>query len=863
MIGTLLAQAAPGRDDFWSKLLGIDKMARDGDVRLEWDMMPEAWVLALVILPLVAGLAFFLYRSERKDVGLGPKILLTAFRALLLLVVLFMIFGPKLSVYTIEKERSYVVVLVDDSTSMLKSDPPISNEDRVRLARVTGISDDDILDANELEQLRTITRAEVVKRALQNGQIRLLEELESKLNVQYYTFSNRPTGHGVNVDGREQFFLKFKPEGRETAIGEAMRLAMQKEQNVVAIIVLSDFKNNSGVDPAEVAKQFKHRYLPVYAVLAGIPQKPRDVELLEPEGNMAIVKDDDYVLDFKIKSSGFNGQPAKVGVWIYTRKKEDRATPSDPDAIEALIQNSKKEKDIDTTLKGDKQEEKFVYRPKEPGEYFLIFKIDPREGETTRHNNYLVHPLKVHDDKIKVLYVEHPPRYEYRFLKNALIRDTKILCHVLLTSADPDFPQEHTKGSADPDFKEPLKEFPKTREQLFKYDVLILGDVDPQRLGGEEVWENIRAFVTEFGGGLILISGQSNPRLFLDKPALRSLIPVEIDESRTESPDTVYDRHYGYRLTEEAKGKDGKHHPIILYKQFASEPHRNLEHWEDNDGRRDGQIGIRWFLRTKGVALNAVPLVTVTGTTGEKESPPLFVIQYNGRGRVFWSGTDETWLWRYLVGDYPWFYPFWQQAMYWARQGKLLGAKRYRVDVDKDRYSVGEKVKILVSAWDEKFVKMELDKLDKDTKGKVYVETPEGKRELVVVRKERSGYYTAEYTPQLDGNFKVWAGEEDESTRADDRFVVEFPAREEDQPILDEDMARKKIADESYQASKGRSQYYTIDRIGELAQDVKANDQIMKRPHQPRYLWSSPLVWLIFTLLITLEWVLRKVWRML
>jgi hypothetical protein len=73
----------------------------------------------------------------------------------------------------------------------------------------------------------------------------------------------------------------------------------------------------------------------------------------------------------------------------------------------------------------------------------------------------------------------------------------------------------------------------------------------------------------------------------------------------------------------------------------------------------------------------------------------------------------------------------------------------------------------------------------------------------------------------------------------------------------------ERIADASSQARKGRSQFYTIDRIGELAGDVKGSEHIMRTPHQPRYLWSSPAIWILFTLLITLEWVLRKIWRML
>ena len=88
-----------------------------------------------------------------------------------------------------------------------------------------------------------------------------------------------------------------------------------------------------------------------------------------------------------------------------------------------------------------KQSVDFVFTPRRPGEYLLIAKIPAREDERTDQNNVLTHRLRVADDKIKVLFVDHQPRYEYRFLKSALIRDTKILVHVLLTNADEGFPQ--------------------------------------------------------------------------------------------------------------------------------------------------------------------------------------------------------------------------------------------------------------------------------------------------------------------------------------------------------------------------------------------------------------------------------------
>ncbi len=843
-------------------LLGTEGIAKDGDVRLEWDFLPAAWVLVLVLLPAACGLAFLFYRTERKDVGVGAKIFLAGFRAVLLLLVLFMVFGPKLAVYTIVREWSYVIILVDDSSSMGKADAYVSPGDRHRIAKVMGVGDDEPLTPEQERQLQGVTRAQIVRRALENGKIHLLEDLEAKLNVRYYTFSSRP----VSFEERRGEFLKAyeNPTGTETAIGEAIRQAVQKEHSVVGVVVVSDFKNNAGVDPEEVARQCRQQYIPVYTVLAGIPQTPRNLALLEPEGTAAVLAGGDYKLDFKVRATGYEKEDLQVEVWLYPRDKENREIPGDPEAIEKLLPGAIKLLDHPVKLLGteEKQGETVVFKHQTPGEYFVILKIEPRPEESTRNDNYLVHPLRIADDHIKVLYVEHPPRYEYRFLKNALIRDDKILCHVFLTSADTDFPQEHTRNAKDPWFKEPLKEFPKTRELLFQYDVLILGDVDPARLGGEEVWENIEAFVTEFGGGLILISGQNNPRLFLDKPALRGLVPVELEPPKSES-EPVYDKSYGYVLTAQARGKDDRSpHPIIYYRQFAQAgaPEKNVEHWEDRDGRGDGQMGVYWFVRTKRLELNASALIEVAGAqTGEGKRYPLFVTQYNGRGRVFWAGTDETWRWRYCTGDYPWFYPFWQQAMYWVREGKLLGAKRYRISVDKERYNLGEKIKISANAYDEKFQK----RTDKILK--IQIVPPSGPAESVELRKDpaRDGYYEGEYLPRDPGAYKAWAGDEgDKSDRAEARFLVHLPTREEEEPFL-QPGAAKRIADASYEAQKGRSQYFTIDRIAELTGDVKSSPRNMRTPQRPRYLWSSPAVWILFTVLITLEWVLRKIWRML
>ncbi len=842
-LAALMVQEKARESDFWSKLLGIDRVQipEKAEWSVTWHHMPPAWVLWLVIVPAIVALVALLYRSERRDVGPGPKTAMTLFRALSLILIALLLMGPVLTVETIKSRKAYIVVLLDESRSMQKVDLIQTDADREAIGKVTGET-----GAKEISQL---SRADLVKKVLQNPRLKILDELEEKLNVAYFTFSSGASAK----ESRKQLLEDYSKEsciGTETAIGDAIKAALNslKGQYIAGVVIFTDGKNNAGIATKEIAVQCKQRYLPIYTVASGLPRTPKDIALSELEAPDAVLANNDLRINFKISSFGYDGETAEVGLYLYPIKPTDKDPGNDPKELDRLIEEGKKEGDpAQVKLNGQKQQDKIVFNPKVPGDYFAILRVNPRIDENTPFNNYLVHRVRVADDKIKVLYVEHPPRYEYRFLKNALIRDPKILAHCFLTSADEGFPQEHTK-SDDPLFREPLQEFPKDLKTLLEFDVVIFGDVDPSKLGPDAA-KHLETFVTEFGGGIIFISGMMyNPRALVNTP-LANLLPVVPDDSRDPyEHEKVYDLEYGYVLT-----PDGQSSPITNFKDFRGDRNRNTEHWEDRAGRGDGMLRLRWFHRVKKLKAGASPLVEVKGVENEATRPPLFVTMHAGRGRVFWSATDETWLWRKLVGDYPWFYPFWQQAMYWTREGKLLGARRYRVSVDKDRYTRGEKVKIFANAYDEKY------EVRTDPTIEVFIDHPtKTERVKVQLKKDstRDGYYEGDYIPDETGAFKVWAGGEDESSRASSKFVVFIPDREDDEPILDT-VALKEMAAES-----DRGQYFQIDQVDQLNKVIQASRNQIRETKEDD-LWDSPLVYLLFALFMTAEWILRKIFRML
>ncbi len=144
---------------------------------------------------------------------------------------------------------------------------------------------------------------------------------------------------------------------------------------------------------------------------------------------------------------------------------------------------------------------RLVDRPGEPGEITYVVEIEPHDGETNPDNNRERRTVQVRDEKIRVLLVEAYPSYEFRFLKLLLERDDTVQLSTYLQDADPAFAEQD---------KTALRSFPLSRDELFEYDVLLFGDVDP-RLLPRSAWRNMRAFVAEKGGGAAFLAG---PRFF-------------------------------------------------------------------------------------------------------------------------------------------------------------------------------------------------------------------------------------------------------------------------------------------------------------------------------------------------------------
>ncbi len=249
--------------------------------------------------------------------------------------------------------------------------------------------------------------------------------------------------------------------------------------------------------------------------------------------------------------------------------------------------------------------------------------------------------------KIRVLYVEGYPRWEYRALVRCLLRDPGLEVHCFLQSAEDDFPQE-TSGGA-----EPLVAFPRTQKELSAYDVILFGDVDLAELvRHEEVQATLSAlrdFVSDGGGGLGFIAGpREDPFKYANTP-LAEVLPVLPEKASDKEEPSAETRP---RLTDE-----GKKHPVT---QFDSDADASARLWDTD------LPPLTWHAAVKGAKPQAA--VLAVWPVGERHDPLVAVATY-GEGRTLFLGTDETWRWRKLDADKS-FYAFWRHAIDYLAQGK-------------------------------------------------------------------------------------------------------------------------------------------------------------------------------------------------
>jgi hypothetical protein len=794
---------------------------------------PDPW-LVFVIFLLYAVVVIFLYLRERRSGATGLRggvhfWAMVVLRILALWLILAIIFQPGCYSETIEIKESCVALLLDDSMSMTVLDKFADPERAARIADAAGIKPED---------LGRLERWQILSRILTNRELDLLRKLGASNRLKIYTFSTRPNllveMNAAGAEGGEKegsagpladAFEKIesaRARGRATAIGDSLNRAINdlRGQRVAALILFSDGRSNSGIlRPEKVCRRLRKRNIPLLAVGVGNPEEPKDIALSDLEVSQVVLAGDYVPVDFHLKSRGFDGERADVELRLNDKLVK----------VETVVLRGKSKL----------QRVRIQFKPDKPGDYVCLVSIPPRPEEISSENNSLIGRIRVIDKKIKVLYVEGYPRWEYRYLKNSLVRDKNMEVQCVLQSADPGFIQESTRGIS------PAYGYPDSRKELFSYHVIIFGDVNPQRLSAEQL-KLTREFVEDFGGGFLMIAGENwSPQKYIGN-VLASLLPVEVEERFIRFSDRYIERAFRPELTD-----DGKEHAIM---RLENDPELNAQLWGTTPYGEGGLPGFFWCFPVK----RAKPAARVLAVHPFKENKygryPIFAVQYYGSGTTMFSAVDETWRWRAGVGD-RYFYRFWGQAIRYLSTGRLLKTKRYSLSTDRSEYYIGEKVRLSAKV------------LDRDLKPSgektqpVHVEMPDGTRTTIKLQAipGRPGHFEGVLGALKIGNYKAWIGLK-KAKRGEElafkAFQVKVPAREFIDPKMDEKALR-------LMATLSGGAYFDIFEAARLPEKVEPVIERISHPGEEEELWDKWYLIAAVAGLIIIEWILRKLARLL
>lgn len=783
------------------KLLGIDP----GQDTLRADrvffVQPwPVWVALAVGLTLLVWVLFFYVRDGSRP-SLPWKGFLTLLRLAAVAILAVLIWQPMLRSQRSETTRSIVAVVLDESQSMAIKDRWQNQKRKADLIAALG-------DPNAA----AATRAEAAARLVNHEDAALLKGLLKNHAVRVYRFgadtrgaelrdpkAKGPEGEKATV---EQIPLNpGKPKDEQTRIGNAVDYVLQDTagQPVAGIVLLTDGGHNMGEDPTLAARRAGESQAPIFSVGFGDPTPAYDLAVASLLADEVVRKGDEVVVSVSLRHRGFAGKTVPLTLSLGNK----------------VLQRQ----NVRLGKEGEKQELNLTFTPDVAGAQTLTVSLPSQEGELSVANNRKSWPIRIVDKKLKILYVEGRPRWEYRYLKNAILRDKTTLFSCILTDADPSLGGEGNQ---------PIYGFPKDKKQLFGYDILILGDVARDFFSAQDL-KHIRAFVEERGGSLVSMAGELFMPWQYRGTDLEAVLPIVVPASHKE---IVFTDPFQLELTQA-----GSRNPMMF---LIPDVERNRRLWH-------ALPGMYWC----GVADRAKPGASVLAQhpkqTGSDGKIPLMAVQQVGEGTSFMTMVDSTWQWRFRVGD-KYFYRFWGQIIRSLTPHELPGANRFvRLTTDRTTYALGEKVVLRARLLTPNFLPVRVKEVNAE------MQRTDGQRFPVKLEPVpgAAGVYSAEWLPGNAGAYKaLLIGPDGQKAESTTNVVVEAASLELEDPQQNEPLLRRLAA-----ASGGKYLLWSeAKNLPSLIPDRRQET----RTRVEHALWDAPLPLILFLLFLVTEWILRK-----
>jgi uncharacterized membrane protein len=458
--------------------------------------------------------------------------------------------------------------------------------------------------------------------------------LEQDFDIRRYVFDSRlrsvPDFHELSFDGQT------------TELGSILQaIAEQLRTRPIAGILL--FTDGNATDLPD-GKAPATALPPIYPVIIGRDESPRDLSIINVAVTQTAFEDAPVTIRADVQAEGFTHEPIVAQVLDETGTKH-----------------------VEETQQADETSQTLTFRlhlqPTLPGVSFYTLRVsarreldqfdDPsRSTEATLENNRRIVVVDRGRGPYHVLYVSGRPNWEFKFLRRAIDEDrqVRLVGMIRLASREPKFSFRSGdvtnplfRGFKNPhgddterydqpvlvrlnplDESELLDGFPKTREQLYAYHAIVIDDLEAAFFTHEQM-ALLRRFVSERGGGFLMLGGQESFRQGkYERTPIEELLPVYLDRP----PQAPIGQGARLQLT-----REGWLQPWVRLRANESDERQRLDQMPE----------FMSINRVRGIKPGASVLATLSAHDGTNY--PALVAQRFSRGRCAALLIGDLWRW--------------------------------------------------------------------------------------------------------------------------------------------------------------------------------------------------------------------------
>jgi uncharacterized membrane protein len=663
-------------------------------------------------------------------------------------------------------------------------------------------------------------------------------------------------------------FSALQFDGKSSSLKSALNSMSRRFRGLplAGVLLLTD---GNATDSADVPW---NELPPIYPVAIGADDSPPDLSVTRLIASQTNFDTAPVVVRADVNGSGYAGEEIVAKLVDESGSELQSQTVEMPSGDEPLAV-------------------RFDLKPEKPGVHFYRVRVgpasagrSPEAAEATLANNERQVVVDRGGGPYRVLYLCGRPNWEFKFLRRALADDDQLelVGLVRIARREPKFAfRRHADESTNPlfsGFEHPDAEaaeqydqpvlvrlgtrdenelrggFPKTAEELYKYDAVILDDIEAAYFTQDQQ-TLVKNFVSRRGGGLLMLGGPDSLTAGkYDRTPIGGVLPVyctpvgglsEADgsmrrtaASASETPPTISmdSANHKFRLS---LTREGWLQPWVRTRKTEPEERERLS----------AMTEFQVLSHVGSIKPAATVLAEVVDESGANY--PALVTQRFGRGRSSALLIGDMWRWGLdrpndKESDLE---KSWRQTVRWLVADV---PRRVEIDVRPNKDSQDGSVNLHIRVSDADYLPLDNAQLAID------VTTPDGHKVALDAEPcdDEPGAYQATHVPRQSGAYRatviVKSADGAEVGTREAGWVAE-PAADEFNNLRPNRNALEEIA------AKTGGEVIEIGDLNRFVADLPSRSAPITEP-RIRPAWHHPLFYLAIIACLCGEWGLRR-WK--